>query len=146
MTDAIARLIHEHHTCDDLLERVEAAARRADWPAARDHFHEAEQAMLGHFELEEERLFPAFEQATGIVHGPTAVMREEHEAMRDLLENCRSILLLEDAAALQAELDTLFILVQQHNVKEENVLYPLCRARVPGLAALLAEPAPAQPA
>lgn len=146
MTDPIACLLQAHHTCDDLLERVEAAARRADWPAARDRFHEAEQAMLGHFELEEERLFPAFEQATGIVHGPTAVMRDEHEAMRDLLESCRSLLLLEDEAALQAELDTLFIMVQQHNVKEENVLYPLCRARLPDLAALLAEPVPALPA
>ncbi|GLR14931.1 hypothetical protein GCM10007907_37210 [Chitinimonas prasina] len=138
MSDAITRLIYQHHECDDLLARLEAAVQQRDLCTGQRYFHEAEQAMLAHFELEETILFPAFELATGLLHGPTEVMRDEHYAMRDLLENCRSLLLAEDYAALQAELDTLFIFIQQHNAKEEGVLYPMCRAHIGDLGALLA--------
>jgi hemerythrin-like domain-containing protein len=143
MTDAITRLLDEHLHCDALFARTEAAAQRCDWTTASPSFADAETALLGHFTLEEARLFPAFEAATGIVHGPTAVMRDEHAAMRELLENCRSQLAARDRDGFQAELDTLFVMIQQHNVKEENVLYPMCRARVPELDTLLAAAAAA---
>ncbi|MNN92749.1 hypothetical protein D3C81_2110760 [compost metagenome] len=49
----------------------------------------------------------------------------------------REWLSLRDANALAAETDTLVVLLQQHNIKEENVLFPMCRAHVPGLDAVL---------
>lgn len=145
MTDALRPLLHQHHECDDALSRLEELVRLGDWASAQRCFRLAEQSMQQHFDLEEKRLFPAFEDATGIRHGPTEVMREEHFAIRELFDNCRSLLTAQDRSALQAELDTLFVLIQQHNVKEENVLYPMCRARVPDLDALLADLAPVSP-
>jgi iron-sulfur cluster repair protein YtfE (RIC family) len=136
--DAIARLIHEHHECDSQFARAEGAVQRGDWASAQRAYTEAEAALLDHFHTEESRLFPAFEAATGLVQGPTAVMREEHAAMRAILQACRTQLEAGDADGFGAELDTLFIMLQQHNVKEENVLYPLCRARVVGLDEVLA--------
>ncbi|WP_184198213.1 hemerythrin domain-containing protein [Chitinimonas taiwanensis] len=138
MSDPIATLIHQHHEADALLARVEGALRGGDWPQAQRCFDEAEQSLLGHFELEEQQLFPAFEAATGMRHGPTAVMRDEHATMRDLLDSCRMQLIAADRDGLLAELDTLLVLIQQHNVKEENVLYPMCALRVADLATLLA--------
>jgi hypothetical protein len=34
------------------------------------------------------------------------------------------------------------VLLQQHNVKEENVLFPMCQAQVRGLDTLLADAGP----
>ena len=42
-------------------------------------------ALLHHFAMEEEVMFPAFEARTGMTQGPTAVMRSEHRQMTDLL-------------------------------------------------------------
>lgn len=143
MSDAIFRLLHEHKEFDTLLARIEERVRSGDWAKAQQCFYEAEQAIYGHFELEEGQLFPAFEKATGILQGPTEVMREEHHAIRELFEDCRASLFAQEAQNLLSELDTLLILVQQHNVKEEYVLYPMCRMRIPDLDVLLAGAVPA---
>lgn len=144
MTDAVSHLIHEHQDCNAKLTVAEAAMQRLDWPLARDAFGQAEALLLSHFRQEEAVLFPAFESATGMTQGPTKVMRDEHAVIRDLLENCRSQLQANDSEGFLAELDTLVILLQQHHVKEENVLYPMCRAHVPALDQLMAAP-PALP-
>lgn len=131
-------LVRQHRDCDDALTRLEAAAREGNWAGAAGAFALLEAALQGNFTAEEARLFPAFEQATGMAGGPTAVMRHEHEQVRALLENAREWLALRDGNALAAELDTLVVLLQQHNVKEENVLFPMCRAHVRDLDAVLA--------
>lgn len=131
-------LVRQHRDCDNALARLEAAAREGNWARAAGAFALLEAALEGNFNAEEARLFPAFEQATGMAGGPTAVMRREHDAVRALVDNAREWLALHDGNALAAELDTLVVLLQQHNVKEENVLFPMCRAQVPDLDAVLA--------
>ena len=72
-------------------------------------------------------LFPAFEQATGMNGmGPTAVMRMEHEQMRGVLSQMEQEASRGDYDALSDHGDTLQMLIQQHNVKEEGMLYPMC--------------------
>jgi iron-sulfur cluster repair protein YtfE (RIC family) len=139
MSSGIETLVRQHRDCDQALEDLEACLRNTDWEAAVDAFARLDAALQGNFSAEEERLFPAFEQVAGSACGPTAMMRHEHDEVRGLLHNAREWLELRDANALAAEIDTLVVLLQQHNLKEENVLFPMCRARVPGLDALLAE-------
>jgi iron-sulfur cluster repair protein YtfE (RIC family) len=139
MSSAIETLVRQHRDCDQALEDLEACLRNPDWEAAVGAFTRLDAALQGNFSAEEDRLFPAFERAAGVAGGPTAVMRHEHDEVRGLLDNAREWLQLRDANALAAELDTLVVLLQQHNIKEENVLFPMCRARVPGLDALLAD-------
>lgn len=138
MSSAIETLVRQHRDCDQALEDIEACLRKPDWDAAAGAFVRLEAALQGNFSAEEDRLFPAFEQAAGSACGPTAVMRQEHGEVRALLDNAREWLQLRDANALAAELDTLAVLLQQHNLKEENVLFPMCRAHVPDLDTLLA--------
>ena len=138
MSTTITTLVRQHRDCDEAIEQVEACVRAKDWDAAAGAFARLESALQGNFSTEEQRLFPAFEQAVGFSNGPTAVMRHEHE-VRGLLDNAREWLELKDVAALAAELDTLVVLLQQHNVKEENVLFPMCQAQVKGLDTLLAD-------
>jgi hemerythrin-like domain-containing protein len=58
--------------------------------------------------------------------GPTEVMRGEHRQMRDLLGQMKGALASKDSDAFGGAADTLLILMQQHNMKEENILYPMC--------------------
>jgi DUF438 domain-containing protein len=58
--------------------------------------------------------------------GPTQVMRGEHAQMRLLLTAAASALTAQDVDDYAGNAETLLIMMQQHNVKEENVLYPMC--------------------
>ena len=53
-------------------------------------------------------------------------MRGEHRQMRQLLEQMRGGLAARDGDAFDGGAETLLILMQQHNMKEENILYPMC--------------------
>ncbi|BEV73412.1 hemerythrin domain-containing protein [Paludibacterium sp. THUN1379] len=138
--NAIERLIDQHRTCDAHLVDCESAVRAGQWQPALSHWQAFETAMLAHFTLEETQLFPAFEDATGMRMGPTVVMRSEHEEMRALLTDVQAALSQQDAAAFLGHGETLLILMQQHNMKEENVLYPMCGQHVAGLESMVAEP------
>lgn len=120
----------DHRACDAAWTEVERLvdAGDPDGPAA---FHRFAAAMERHFRMEEDVLFPAFEAATGMSGGPTAVMRMEHEQMRGLLRQMASAADA-DPEALLDQGDTLLMLVQQHNVKEEGMLYPMCDVRLGG--------------
>ncbi|CUA82247.1 Hemerythrin HHE cation binding domain [Gulbenkiania indica] len=139
---AVNRLIDEHRHCDDLFAATEAAVQAGRVGEAKEAFAGFRTQMEAHFRLEEERLFPAFEQATGIHGGPTQVMRSEHADMRALMDEMEASLSGTGLATFPGLAETLLILMQQHNMKEENILYPMCQAHVPDMGALLAgEPA-----
>lgn len=124
--ESISRfLTDDHHRCDDLYARSETAAAESDWDAAGEAFARFRAALLRHFRMEEETLFPAFEAASGQAFGPTAVMRLEHEQMRNLLNGMARALVDRDRQAYLGIAETLLVLMQQHNFKEERVLYPM---------------------
>jgi hemerythrin-like domain-containing protein len=53
------------------------------------------------------------------------MMRVEHQGMRGLLLEMHDVLDRCDCNELDAAIETLRIMLQQHNMKEEGVLYPL---------------------
>ncbi len=81
--------------------------------------------MEQHFAHEEGVLFPRFEQATGHAMGPTRIMRSEHTQMRSLFESLGDAIQAKDGDECMGLAETLLILMSQHNVKEEQVLYPM---------------------
>ena len=144
---SIAEALTEHHRlCDALFENASAAADAADWPALRARLAALSDALRRHFAFEEDALFPAFEEATGLREGPTAVMRLEHAHMRNLLEGLAAAAPEHDPEGCRAELDNLFVMLQQHNAKEEGALYPACdQLPADQCAALAAEAAKLDP-
>ena len=52
-------------------------------------------------------------------------MRSEHQQMKGLLEEMRQALLLGNLSRIPKVSETLMLLMQQHNLKEENILYPM---------------------
>lgn len=121
------QILPDHHRhCDDLFVAAEEAVQRGDWTAAASAFERLRDQMNAHFSAEEELLFPAFEAATGNSSGPTRVMRLEHEQMRPLLAQLEAACAAHDGEGYAGAAETLLILMQQHNMKEENILYPMC--------------------
>lgn len=118
-------MTHDHHACDDLFAAAENAAGKKDWAACAEDFKKFYDAMEHHFAMEEQVLFPAFEEQTGMTMGPTQVMRSEHTQMREVLKRMAVAVAKQDAEAYLGESETLLILMQQHNIKEESVLYPM---------------------
>ena len=115
-----------HRHCDDLFVAAEESVQRGDWTAAAPAFERFLGQMNAHFEAEEGLLFPAFEAATGMSAGPTQMMRHEHEQMRSLLSQLAAACAAHDGEAYAGVAETLLMLMQQHNMKEENMLYPMC--------------------
>lgn len=121
-----ALLADHHHRCDDHLLAAEEHARVGRAEDCRTAFADFCVELGRHFDAEEVVLFPAFETATGMVDGPTGVMRREHAQMRELLAELDACLQGGDVDAWLDGLQALNILMQQHNLKEENILYPMC--------------------
>ncbi len=114
----------DHRACDAAWALVEAAADANDAPRALEAFTHFDAVTRRHLGLEEEVLFPAFEAATGMTMGPTQMMRLEHVRMRGMLDQL-AIAARNDLQALLDQGDTLLMFTQQHNAKEECVLYPM---------------------
>ncbi|MDI6750569.1 MAG: hemerythrin domain-containing protein [Rhodocyclaceae bacterium] len=123
-------LRHHHQYCDDLFVSAENAVRAGDWARAGLALSAFLAAMEAHFTTEEETLFPAFETATGMSMGPTRMMRHEHAQMRELFKQMEAACAVQDAEAYAGAADTLLVMMQQHNMKEENILYPMCDQRL----------------
>lgn len=119
-------LRHHHQHCDDCFASAEALAQAGDWPGCEIASAKFLAEMEAHFATEEQVLFPAFVAATGMSGGPIVVMRMEHAQMRDLMAQLAGALKGRDRHAYGGAADALLILMQQHNIKEENILYPMC--------------------
>jgi hemerythrin-like domain-containing protein len=116
----------DHRRCDGGWEAVETAAEAGDAAATSEYWEHFRQALLRHLAMEEQLLFPAVEAATGMANaGPTQVMRMEHEQMRGVLAQMSAAVEHGDVDELMDQGDTLNVLIQQHNMKEEGVLYPM---------------------
>ncbi len=134
------QVLPDHHKhCDDLFVAAEDAVERGDWAAAAAAFARFQTQMQAHFAAEEDLLFPAFESATGMRAGPTQMMRHEHEQMRSLLSQLEEACAARDRDAYSGSAETLLMLMQQHNMKEENILYPMCDRALGAQAAALGD-------
>jgi len=116
----------DHRRCDAYWAEVESVTEGGSSDALATLWPRFDAALRRHLMMEEETLFPAFEQATGMTDGgPTFVMRSEHEQMRGLLDQMADAARADDLDGLVDLGDTLLMLIQQHNQKEENMLYPM---------------------
>ncbi len=116
----------DHRRCDEKWAEVEAAAQVGDVELEKENWRAFQGEMLRHLRMEEEVMFPAFEQASGMTDsGPTFVMRSEHEQIRGLIEQMRAAAEGGDYDELVDLGDSLLMLIQQHNQKEEQMLYPM---------------------
>ena len=114
----------DHDRLDALLDEATRQVDVERWSDAAESYGLFERGLDRHMGLEEEVLFPLFEARSGIVDGPTAVLREEHRAIRKALAIMRSGILDNDARTFRDGMAFLHTVMPEHNAKEEHVLYP----------------------
>jgi len=121
-------LTPEHRECDNIFARAESAVASGDFELGKEEFLKFADETLLHFKKEEDELFPAFEAATGSAQGPTMVMIHEHEQVRGLMGKMAQAIENQDKDAYLSLAESMMILLQQHNMKEEQMLYGMSDA------------------
>jgi len=116
----------DHRRLDAMIPEIEGSLAASAFQPARGRFAEFACGLSRHIEVEEQVLFPAFEQATGMSGGgPTAVMRSEHVEIRRLMGAVTAALAASDAASARDAIRRLTETLGAHNLKEERILYPM---------------------
>jgi len=114
----------DHRTCDLTFALAEQAALDNNWNDAETAFDTFRQNIQRHFRMEEEVLFPALLDAGGPA-GPVQVMHMEHAQMNELIELMATAVANRNTQGYGGLSETLLIVMQQHNLKEEQILYPI---------------------
>jgi len=115
----------DHRACDHLYTEAENALADKKVDEAKKLFGEFYRATNHHFDMEEKELFITFEKRTGMMGGPTQMMRYEHQQLRALLESMLGSLKEDNYDDFFGQGESMMIMLQQHNMKEEQMLYPM---------------------
>lgn len=132
-------LTADHRACDEEFANMENAVAKEDWNNANTLFEKFSKDLEHHFSMEEDVMFPAFEQRTGMMGGPTQVMRMEHDQMRGVVSQMLGALENKDKNNFFGVSESLMMLMQQHNMKEEQMLYAMADQHLGEDAALVVE-------
>lgn len=114
----------DHDRLDALFTEFQALKRK-DPAAAKEQFKGFLKGLTRHIVWEEDILFPLFERQTGMGSdsGPTAVMRLEHRQIKGHLDAIHEKVRVADPDSDASE-KALLAVLKDHNVKEEQILYP----------------------
>jgi hemerythrin-like domain-containing protein len=118
-------MTHKHRECDHFLAEAEDAVENGDFDTALEKYLAFKNETLLHFAMEEDFLFPEFEAKSGMTQGPTQVMRMEHSQAKSLFEKMDEAYNTKDTDRIYGLGESMNILLQQHNAKEEQMLYSM---------------------
>lgn len=125
MTTICDYLMLDHKRCDDFFLRADESIRLKSWSEAENTFRLFGNAMKQHIGMEEKILFPAFEQSIRNSEGAIALLRREHLQMHCMIERMAEAVSRMSSIDFLLHSETFMLLQQQHNQKEEELLYPL---------------------
>ena len=124
MTTILEFMSVDHDRLDNKI-RMYSTEKLVDIEQAESIFLFFKSELERHIIWEEDILFPVFERKTGIKDaGPTSVMRMEHIQIKDHLQKIQRKLRAKKIQDPCGEEVALFKLLESHNQKEENILYP----------------------
>ncbi|MBP7783818.1 MAG: hemerythrin domain-containing protein [Aliarcobacter sp.] len=126
-------LTKDHRACDEEFANLENAVASDNWEESAIKLNKFITDLLHHFDMEEKVMFPTFEEVTGMTQGPTMIMRMEHDQMRQLLNALQEDLDKKDKNHFFGVSESLMMLMQQHNMKEEQMLYAMADVHLASL-------------
>ena len=124
-------LTTDHQRCDNLFAAMEDEAS-ASLENAKEAYTQFARETERHYQMEERVMFVEFEAKTGMTEGPTAMMRHEHAQMRQLIKQMGEALEANNKDKFFGLSETLMMLLQQHNMKEEQMLYTMAQQHLSG--------------
>ncbi|MHB8482042.1 MAG: hemerythrin domain-containing protein [Nitrospiria bacterium] len=123
MNEILEFMSKDHDRLDEIFNSFRKI-KDQDIDKARQLFDELNNGLRRHIVWEEDILFPAFEEQTGMKNiGPTAVMRLEHYEIKEFLDKIHQKLQERNESIGQIE-DEFIRVLSSHNQKEEEILYP----------------------
>jgi len=132
-------LTHDHRACDEEFASMENAVASENWDEAQEKFNKFTGDLLHHFDMEEKIMFPTFEEKTNMTCGPTQVMRMEHDQMRNVVAQMKADVESKNKDHFFGLSESLMMLMQQHNMKEEQMLYAMADAHLGADSATVVE-------
>ena len=120
----------DHRRITKLWDEMIAAFEREDFNTIHVRAAEFIAALRRHIAMEEQILFPAIEEKTGMRQtGPTHAMRLEHREIERVLDGLAPLLTVQERwtaiQAIEGEITDPAALFRSHDGKEEAVLYPM---------------------
>lgn len=112
----------EHDSIDERLAEFVAGLDEGEVRA--EAFHASARELRHHIHVEEAHLFPPL-RAVGLIP-PVLVMLREHGEIWDVLDAVDRLLADDepDASSVRRECGRLTAMLEAHNMKEEQILYP----------------------
>ena len=102
-----------------------SAAREKDMESAKVSFSVLDSEVRRHFDLEEQVLFPLFEEKTGTssLNSKASVLRIEHKQVLECM--CRIKSMLDDGNLETAYVENRILeIMKSHRDNENNIVYP----------------------
>lgn len=118
-------MTQDHRACDGEFAEVENSVDKQEYQKALSQFEKFQAHMLKHFAMEEEVMFKEFNNSNHEGCNPTGVMKMEHDQMRHLLSQMQISLDASDKERFLGLSENLHFVMQQHNMKEEQIMYNL---------------------
>ena len=115
----------DHRDCDEKFAQLENIVDEANFEGAKIMFDDFHSHMLKHFDMEEQVMFPKYESCEGGHCNPTPVMLMEHNQMRGIFEQMKAALDGNNKEQFLGQSEALLFTMQQHNMKEEQMMYNL---------------------
>lgn len=114
-------LIHDHHKYDEMLTECEMAAEMADWKDAIRLFNQFTTELNLHMQLEDEVLYPIFEDKQNDDDDEMSILHEEHENIVRLLRDLVCVIKTKNIDHFMDSLVPLHEAMNEHNEHEEIV-------------------------
>ena len=115
----------DHRDCDGKFAELENIVDQGNFDGAKAMFEEFQSHMLKHFDMEEQIIFPQYQASEGGHCDPTPVMLMEHTQMRTLFTQMKNAIDANDKENFLGQSEALLFTMQQHNMKEEQMMYNL---------------------
>lgn len=115
----------DHRACDEQFAQLENIVDQGNFEGAKAMFEEFHSHMMHHFDMEEKVMFPKFNECEGGGCNPTGVMLMEHDQMRNLFNQMQNAIDENDKEKFLGLSENLLFVMQQHNMKEEQMMYNL---------------------
>lgn len=115
----------QHRELDELFDSARSAAEEGAWFPAQDRFLLFRNGIEKHMGVEERLLFPAYEEHHGGMGTETAGdLRKDHRDLRIFFDKIWEALLARDPEHSLDLMNSVHLILRQHESREESELYP----------------------
>ena len=118
-------LNHDHQQFEMAVHRCRDLCDSEDWTALRDEFRQFAASYESHVRLEEDALFPMYEEQTQASSEPTDSLREDHAQIFRLTSHIEAALRRDDRQGIASDVALLYRTLSKHHEKEEEVFLPM---------------------